>query len=137
MDEDASIRKILMDSRRIAVVGLSDDEEKPSYIVADYLQKNGFEIIAVNPKLLEWHGKYAYESLEKIPLAVDVAVIFRKPEFVLDIVISAIKIRAKAVWVQEGIANQEAAKLALEAGLLVVMDKCIMKEHMRLYNRRR
>ena len=135
MNEDLAIRKILMEYRRIAVVGISDDEEKAGFYVPAYLMENGYEIIPINPKLVEWRGKYANESLEKVPIAVDVVLIFRKPEYVPDIVGSAIKIRAKAVWMQEGIVHEEAARLAEDYGLLAVMDRCMMKEHKKLYNR--
>jgi uncharacterized protein len=136
MNEETTIRKILMESKRLAIVGISDELDRPSYLVSDYLQKEGFEIFPVNPKLLEWKGKYVYESLEKIPFAIDVVVIFRKPQYVLDLVKISIQIKAKAVWMQEGVFDPEAAKLAEDYGLLVVMDKCMMKEHKKLYNRR-
>ncbi|MFH1443039.1 MAG: CoA-binding protein [Candidatus Micrarchaeota archaeon] len=136
MNEEGAIRKILMDYRRVAVVGISDESDKAGYFVPAYLKENGYEIIPVNPKSVEWKGKYSYESLEKVPIAIDVVLIFRKPEFVPDIVASAVKIHAKAVWMQEGIIHEEAAKLAEDYGLLVVMDRCMMKEHKKLYNRR-
>ncbi len=118
--------------RNIAVVGISDDPTRPSYSVSSFLVKHGYNIIPVNPKLTEWEGKQCYPDLLSIPVSVDVVDIFRRPEFVPPIVDEAIKIKAKAVWMQEGIVNEEAGEKAREAGIEVVMDKCMMKEYRRL-----
>lgn len=124
--------KILNSSRTIAVVGLSPKPDRPSYVVASYLKEQGYRIIPVNPQEKEILGEPSYPDLGSIPEAVDVVDIFRRSEEVPAIVEEAIKIGAKAVWMQEGVINEEAATRAKEAGLLVVMDKCMRKEHLRL-----
>ncbi len=124
--------EILNSSRVIAVVGLSAKPDRPSYIVASYLKQNGYKIIPVNPKAGEILGEVCYPDLGSIPEPVDVVDIFRRAEEVPAIVEEAIKIGAKAVWMQEGVINEQAAARAKEAGLLVVMDKCMFKEHRRL-----
>ncbi len=135
MDEEEVISKILKESKTIAVVGLSPEPGRPSHRVAAYLKsKAGYKIIPVNPAVPEVLGEKSYPDLKSIPVnvKVDVVDIFRRPEFVQQIVEDAIKIKANAVWMQEGIINEEAAKLARGAGLLVVMDRCMMKEHAKL-----
>jgi predicted CoA-binding protein len=122
----------ILNYRNIAVVGISDDPERPSHYVADFLARHGYNIIPVNPKLTEWEGKKCYPDLISIPVKVDVVDIFRRPEAVTPIVEEAIAIKASAVWMQEGIVNEEAAAKAREAGIEVVMDKCMMKEYRRL-----
>ena len=124
--------EILNSSRVIAVVGLSAKPDRPSYIVASYLKQNGYKIIPVNPKAGEILGEVCYPDLGSIPEPVDVVDIFRRAEEVPAIVEEAIKIRTKAVWMQEGVINEQAAVRAKEAGLLVVMDKCMRKEHLKL-----
>ncbi len=124
---------ILKSSRTVAVVGLSPRTERPSYIVASYLQENGYRIIPVNPREKEILGEIGYPDLVSIPGPVDVVDIFRAPEEVTAIVREAIRIGAKAVWMQEGVISEEAAALAREAGLRVVMNKCMRKEHLRLH----
>ncbi len=114
------------------MVGLSVKPDRPSYNVASYLKKNGYKIIPVNPKAGEILGEVCYPDLSSIPEAVDVVDIFRRAEEVPAIVEEAIKIGAKAVWMQEGVINEQAAARAKEAGLLVVMDKCMFKEHRKL-----
>ncbi len=134
MDEEEVISKILKESKTIAVVGLSPEPGRPSHGVAAYLKgKAGYKIIPVNPAVPEVLGEKSYPDLKSIPVnvKVDVVDIFRRPEFVQQIVEDAIKIGAKAVWMQEGIINEEAAKRARDAGLIVVMDRCMMKEHAR------
>ena len=123
---------ILNSSRVIAVVGLSPKPDRPSYRVANYLKENGYKIIPVNPKAREILGGPSYPNLSSIPEPVDVVDVFRRSEEVLAIVGEAIKIGAKAVWMQEGVINKEAAARAKEAGLLVVMDRCMLKEHQKL-----
>lgn len=125
---------ILSSSRTVAVVGISAREDRPSFIVARYLQEHGYTIIPVNPtiegKVL---GQTVYPDLASVPVRVDVVDIFRKAEEVMPIVEDAIRIGAGAVWMQEGIVNEEAASRARSAGLRVVMDRCMKKEHARLH----
>lgn len=124
--------EILSFSRVVAVVGLSSKTDRPSYEVASYLKEQGYKIIPVNPMEKEILGEICYPDLASIPEPVDVVDIFRRSEEVLPIVGEAIKIGAKAVWMQEGVVNGEAAARAREAGLLVIMDECMLKEHQRL-----
>lgn len=124
--------EILSFSRVVAVVGLSSKTDRPSYEVASYLKEQGYRIIPVNPLEKEILGEICYPDLASIPEPVDVVDIFRRSEEVLPIVGEAIKIGAKAVWMQEGVVNGEAAARAREAGLLVIMDECMLKEHQRL-----
>ncbi len=124
--------KILNEYHNVAVVGLSPNPERPSHGVASYLAEHDYNIIPVNPNAQQVLGKTSYPDLSSIPETVEVVDIFRRSEEVLPIVEEAIKIGAKAVWMQEGITNKEAAAKAREAGLLVVMDKCMFKEHSRL-----
>ncbi len=128
MDE---IEEILRNSRTVAIVGLSPKEDKPSNRVARYLKTQGYNIIPVNPACAEILGEVCYADLSALPGAVDVVDIFRRPEDVPQIVEQAVKAGAKAVWMQEGIVNQEAADLARRSGVKVVMDRCMMKEHAR------
>lgn len=126
--------QIFEDSKVIAVVGLSANPERPSHRVAGYLKGNGYTIIPVNPSIESTLDEKSYPDLSSIPVAVDVVDIFRKPEDVLPIVEEAVKIGAKTVWMQEGVINEEAADYARKAGLRVVMDRCMLKEHQRIYN---
>jgi predicted CoA-binding protein len=126
--------EILNSSRVVAVVGLSAKPDRPSYRVADYLKTQGYRIIPVNPAESEILGELCYPDLASVPESVDVVDIFRRSEEVLPIVKEAIRIGAKAVWMQEGVINEEAAAWAREAGLMVVMDKCMLKEHQKLKN---
>jgi predicted CoA-binding protein len=123
---------ILKSSRVIAVVGLSSNPERPSYRAARYLKKHGYRIIPVNPKESQVLDEVAYPDLYSIPETVDVVEVFRRPEDMPAIVEQAIKIGAKAVWMQEGIVNEAAAAQARKAGLLVVMNKCMRKELIKL-----
>ncbi|MDP3104490.1 MAG: CoA-binding protein [Candidatus Methanoperedens sp.] len=118
--------------KTIAVVGISDNPERPSNFVAKFLEEHGYKIIPVNPNLTEWEGKKCYPDLLSIPVKVDVVDIFRRPEAIPPIVDEAIAIKAKAVWMQEGIVNEEAAAKAREAGIEVVMDRCMKKEYLKL-----
>jgi len=126
------IAELLKQSRTIAVVGLSDSRIRPAYGVSEYMQHAGYRIIPVNPKIENVLGEKAYKQLEDIPEKVDIVNIFRRAEFVAPIVDSAIRIGAKAVWMQEGIVDDASAQRARQAGLKVVMDRCILKEHHRL-----
>ena len=127
--------KILNTYRTVAVVGLSPKPDRPSNHVAKYLKEQGYRIIPVNTYAGEILGETCYPDLSSIPEPVDVVDIFRRSEAVPPVVEEAIKIGAKAVWMQEGVINEEAAARAEEAGLLVVMDRCMLKEHRKLQNR--
>ena len=129
---DAQIKNILEGSLTIAVVGLSRNEAKPSHAVARYLKSQGYRIIPVNPNADELLGEKCYPSLRKVPEKMDVVDIFRRPKDVGPVVEDALAIGAKVVWMQEGIVNNEAAEVGRRAGLTVVMNKCIMKEHKKL-----
>jgi len=124
--------KILSEYNTVAVVGASSNPERPSYRVASYLDTHGYKVIPVNPAASEILGKTSYPNLSSIPEKVEVVDIFRRPEEVMPVVEEAIEIGAKAVWMQEGVVNEAAAARAREAGLLVVMDRCMLKEHRRL-----
>lgn len=126
------ISEILHTAQTIAVVGLSGKRYRPSHGVAEYLQRAGYRIIPVNPEETEILGEKCYPDLDSVPEAVDVVDIFRRSEFVPEIVEAAIRKHAKVVWMQEGVIHEEAARRAQEAGLLVVMDRCILKDHRRL-----
>ena len=128
-----SIEEEILNSRRVvAIVGLSPKPDRPSYRVASYLKEQGYRIIPVNPRAREILGEVCYPDLSSIPEAIDVVDVFRRSKEVLVVVEEAIKIRAKALWMQESVINEEAAARAREAGLLVVMDKCMFKEHHKL-----
>lgn len=130
MSED--IEKILKESRTIAVVGLSPRPERASHSVARYLQAQGYRIIPVNPTVEEVLGERSYPDLASIPETVDVVDIFRRSEHVPPIVEAAITVGARTVWMQEGVVHEKAAQKAKAAGLLVVMDRCMLVEHGRL-----
>jgi uncharacterized protein len=130
--KDEKLKKILKESKSIAVVGLSPDTSRPSFMVANYLKRRGYKIIPVNPKYPEILEEKSYPNLEDVLEKVDIVDIFRRAEDILPIVEDAIKIKAEVVWMQEGITNLDAAKKAMENGLLVVMDRCMYKEHKRL-----
>ena len=123
---------LLRNARTIAVVGLSSRRSRPSYGVSEYMQSQGYRIIPVNPNETEVLGEKSWASLEEIPEPVDIVNIFRRPECVPEIVDSAIRIGAKGIWMQEGVVHDEAAGKARAAGLDVVMDRCILKEHRKL-----
>lgn len=127
-----SIAELLKTSRTIAVVGLSSKRFRPSYGVAEYMQRNGYRIIPVNPFESAVLGEKCYPDLDSIGERVDIVDIFRRPEFVPEIVEAAIRIGARAVWMQEGVVNEAAAERARAAGLEVVMDRCILKDHRRM-----
>ena len=134
---DQEAWELLRRSKTIAVVGCSTNPEKPSHQVPRYLQQQGYRIIPVNPAA-KGHtllGETVYGSLKEIPIPIDVVDIFRPPEDVPPIVEAAIAAGAKAIWMQEGIVNNEAARRAIAAGLQVVMDKCMMKVHRSMKNR--
>jgi len=126
-----AIPELLRSSRVIAVVGLSSKKFRASYGVAEYMQREGYRIIPVNPNETRVLGERAYARLEDVPEHVDIVDIFRRSEFVGPLVKSAIRIGASVVWMQEGVEDENAAKKAEKAGLTVVMDRCILKEHQR------
>jgi len=119
------------------VVGLSPEPDRPSYQVARYLKEQGYRIVPVNPGAKEILGELCYPTLSSIPEVVDAVDIFRRSEEVPAVVEEAIRIGAKAVWMQEGVIDEAAAARAREAGLLVVMDRCMLKQHRRLKAKRK
>jgi predicted CoA-binding protein len=127
------ICELLLRAKTIAVVGLSESPMRPSHGVSAYMQAAGYRIVPVNPKIKEALGETAYQSLLDIPVAlrekVDVVNVFRRPEFVDEIVEQTIELNIPAIWLQEGVVNERAAKKARQAGIFVVMDLCILKEH--------
>jgi hypothetical protein len=131
---EGDIKKILSDSKTVAVVGISPREDRPSYIVASYLKAKGYRIIPVRPDGEEILGEKVYHSLTEIPqgIGVDVVDIFRRSGDVPPIVEEAIQRKARVVWMQEGVIHKEAGQKAEKAGLKVVMDRCMKKEHQKL-----
>jgi len=123
------IRGLLTRARTIAVVGLSPDPARDSHRVAAYLQRHGYRVIPVNPAVGEVLGEKAYPDLASVPVPIDIVDVFRKPEAIPGIVDDAIAVKAKAVWMQLGLAHNAAAEKARAAGLEVVMSKCIMVQH--------
>ena len=128
---NAAIPELLRKAKVIAVVGLSSKKYRASHGVAEYMQKQGYRIIPVNPNETEVLGEKAYARLEDVPEHIDIVDIFRRSEFVKPVVASAIRIGASAVWMQEGVVDETAARKARDAGLAVVMDRCVLKEHQR------
>jgi uncharacterized protein len=124
-----AIKSILQTFRSLAVVGLSSKPMRPSHGVASYMQAQGYRVVPVNPHETAVLGEKAYASLNDIPGAVEVVVIFRRPEFVPGVVEDAIRKGARVVWMQEGVVHEEAARRAREAGLEVIQDRCILKEY--------
>jgi predicted CoA-binding protein len=127
-----SIPEILKSSRVIAVVGLSSNPMRPSNGVSEYMRRAGYRIIPVNPNETQVLGERCYARLEDIAEPIDIVDVFRRPEFVPEIVESAIRIGAKTVWLQEGVIHEAAAERARVAGLNVVMGRCILKDHRKL-----
>ena len=132
-DDINTLRRILKENRVIAVVGLSADWFRPSYFAAKYMQEHGYRVIPVNPKYPEILGEKCYKSLREIPEKVDIVDVFRKTADVMPIAEEAIAIRAKVLWQQLGVRNEEAAARARAAGLDAVMDHCVKIEHGRLF----
>ena len=128
----SSIAEVLRDSHTIAVVGLSSKRFRPSYGVAEYMKRAGYRIIPVNPRESEIMGETSYIDLDSVPGPVDIVDIFRRSEHVPEIVEAAIRKGAKAIWMQEGVYHEGAAQRAEAAGMLVLMDRCILKDHRRL-----
>ena len=123
------IADLLKRSKTIAVVGLSDNPLRPSHGVSAYLQSQGYRIVPVNPEIESSLGEKAYASLLDVPEKIDIVDIFRRPEFVEEVVDQAIRLKVQAVWMQEEVINERAAEKARKAGILVVMNHCILKEH--------
>lgn len=133
MDDIATLRRILKNSKTIAVVGLSANWWRPSFFAAKYLQEHGYRIIPVNPTYTEVLGEKCYKSLAEIPDKIDIVDCFRKSEEIPALAQEAIAIGAKCLWMQLGVVNEEAAKAARAAGLDVIMDRCVKIEHGRLF----
>jgi uncharacterized protein len=129
--EAERITDLLKNSKTIAVVGLTDNPLRPSFGVSSYMQSQGYHIIPVNPNVRDSLGEKAYASLLDVPEKIDIVNIFRRPEAVPDIVEQAIQLKVPAIWMQEGVVHEEAAEKARKAGIFVVMDLCILKEHRR------
>lgn len=131
INDPETISRILAQTKTIAVVGLSPNADRPSNGVSRYMQSHGYRIIPVNPNESEVLGQKAYARLDDVPERIDLVNIFRRSEEAGRHVDEAIRIGARGVWLQEGVVDEDAARRALEAGLDVVMDRCIMKEHMK------
>ena len=123
------VTELLQRAKTIAVVGLSDNPLRPSYGVSAYMQTHGYRIVPVNPRIESCLGEKAYTSLLEAPEKIDIVDIFRRPEFVEEVVDQAIQLRIPAIWMQEGVINERAAEKARKAGMFVVMDRCVLKEH--------
>lgn len=128
-DELNVAEQILRSFRRVAVVGISDNPSRPSFGVASYLRAAGFEIVPVNPNLSAWVDLPCYPSLRDVPAPIEVVDIFRRSELVEPVVDEAIAVRARAIWMQDGVVHAAAAAKARAAGLLVVMDRCMLRDH--------
>lgn len=131
LSSDAELRELLLSTRSIAVVGLSDRSGRPSFGVAKYLVENRYEIIPVNPHLKSWQGLPAYPSLA-LDRAVDMVDVFRRPEFVMETVEDAIASNAKSIWTQLGVVDDAATAMAVDAGIPIVVDRCLAVEYSRL-----
>lgn len=129
MPQPDPIGDLLKKAKTIAVVGLSSSPLRPSYGVAAYMQAQGYRIIPVNPEIKGALGEKGYARLGEVPEKIDVVDVFRRSEFVPDIVNEAIRLKLPAIWLQEGVIHEQAAEKARKAGLFVVMDRCILKEH--------
>jgi len=129
MTQNDEIRELLIKSKTIAVIGLSSDPLRPSYGVSQYMQHKGYRIIPVNPNEKTVLGEKSCASLAEVPERIDLVDVFRRPEFIPEIVDEVIRLEIPAIWLQEGVVHQAAANKARDAGIFVVMDKCILKEH--------
>ena len=129
--EAERITQLLQSAKTIAVVGLTDTPMRPSYSVSNYMRSQGYRIIPVNPYITAWIGDKAYSSLLDVPEKIDIVNVFRRSDAVPEVVEQAIRINAPAIWLQEGVVHQDAAEKARRAGIFVVMDKCILKEHIK------
>ena len=131
MNSSETIKRILDECRVIAVVGLSSDPTRPSNSVSSYMRRNGYQVIPVNPNETEVFGQTSYPKLSEVPEEIDLVDVFRRSDEAGKAVDEAIAVGAKAVWLQEGVIDRAAAQRAEDAGLLVVMDRCWLKEHIR------
>jgi uncharacterized protein len=129
LKQSDSIYELLSQIKTIAVVGLSNSPLRPSHGVSAYMQLQGYRIIPVNPKIAEALGEDSYPSLLDVPDKIDLVDVFRRPEFVDEIVDQALQLKIPAIWMQEGVINERAAEKARKAGMFVVMDRCVLKEH--------
>jgi uncharacterized protein len=132
LNSPETIRRILDECKTIAVVGLSSDPSRPSHGVSGYMRRQGYRVIPVNPNETDVFGEKAYPDLAAVPEKIDLVDIFRRSDEAGKAVDEAIAAGAKAVWLQEGVIDRNAAQRALDAGLLVVMDRCWLKEHIRV-----
>ncbi len=132
---DADLTRLLTESKNVAIVGVSDNPARASYGVARFLQRQGFHIIPVNPALTELLGEKSYPRVQDIPEQVDIVDIFRRSEFVGEVVEDALLKHPRCIWMQEGVEHHDAAKAAQAAGVSVVMNRCILKELARLLPR--
>ncbi len=130
--DDAGVRAILEGGRTVAMVGASANPDRPSHHVMEYLMQAGYTVYPINPKEREILGQAAFASLDDLPVAPDIVDVFRNPEHVPAVAREAIASGARALWLQEGVVSEEGARIALEGGLSVVMDRCMLKEHSRL-----
>ncbi|MBV9958294.1 MAG: CoA-binding protein [Acidobacteria bacterium] len=131
INSQATIKRILDECRTIAVVGLSSSPMRASHGVAGYMRKQGYKVIPVNPNEREVFGEKSYGTLDEVPGRIDLVDVFRRSDAAGEVVDDAIRLGAKAVWLQEGVIDRAAAQRAVDAGLLVVMDRCWLKEHAR------
>jgi predicted CoA-binding protein len=129
IDQADAVTELLKHAKTIAVVGLSDDPMRVSHGVSAYMQSQGYRIIPVNPQIKKSLGEKAYGSLMDVPGKIDIVNIFRRPEFVEEVVDQAIQLKVPAIWMQEGVVHEKAAEQARKEGIVVVMDRCILKEH--------
>jgi uncharacterized protein len=127
--QDDPITRLFKSSKVIAVVGLSNDPLRPSHGVSAYMQGQGYRIIPVNPQIESALGEKSYPSLLEVPEKIDIVNIFRRPEFIEELVDQAVQLKVPAIWMQEEVIHEKAAKKAQRAGIFVVMDRCILKEH--------
>ena len=132
MPKAEKIAELLRSAKTIAVVGLSDNPARTSYGVSAYMQSQGYRIIPVNPAISEALGEKAYPTLSEVPEKIDIVNVFRRPEHVPEVVDEAIRLGVPAIWMQEGVVHEAAAEKARQAGIFVVMNRCILKEHGRL-----
>jgi uncharacterized protein len=129
LPQSDQVAALLKNAKTIAVVGLSNDSMRASHGVSAYMQSHGYRIIPVNPRIESSLGEKAYASLSEVPEKIDIVNVFRRPEFVEGIVEQAIRLKVPAIWMQEDVIDEKAAEKARQAGIFVVMDRCILKEH--------
>jgi len=129
LSQSDPVTELLQHAKTIAVVGLSDNPLRPSHGVSAYMQSQGYRIISVNPRIESSLGEKAYASLLSVPEKIDIVSIFRRPEYVEEVVDQAIRLKVPAVWMQEEVIHEKAAAKARQAGIFVVMDRCILLEH--------